>query len=144
MAKNLAFFDSNVLISASISGHVHHAASHARLALLRRSGGACASHSLAEAYNTLTAYPKGYGIPAADASRILQQVSELYTLVSLTSKETLEAIENAALLGLTGGIVYDALLIACARKIDARVIYTNNVKHFRRIAPDLTSRIHEP
>jgi predicted nucleic acid-binding protein len=144
MTKNLAFFDSNVFIAASIHGHVHHAASNARLALLQRSGGACASHTLAEAYNTLTAYPKGYGVPAADASRILQQASELYTLVSLTPKETLRAIEDAALQGLTGGIVYDAILIACARKIDARAIYTNNVKHFKRIAPDLASRIHEP
>jgi len=144
MAKNLAFFDSNILIAASISGHIHHAASNARLALLQRSGGACASHTLAEAYNTLTAHPKGYGVPPADAALILQQASQTYTLVSLTPKETLRAIEDAALQGLPGGIVYDALLIACARKIDASVIYTNNVKHFCRIAPNLASRIREP
>ena len=144
MAKNLVLFDSNVLIAASIPGHIHHDVSNARLALLQRGGGACASHSLAEAYNALTGHPKGYGVPAAYAVRILKQVSKIYTLVALTPKETLQAIEDAALRGLGGGIIYDALIVACARKVNARVIYTNNVKHFRQIAPDLADRIHEP
>ncbi len=46
--------------------------------------------------------------------------------------------------GFVGPLIYDALLLACARKINARSIYTSNVKHFRRIAPDLASRIVEP
>lgn len=144
MAKTLAFFDSNVLIAASIPGHIHHNAANARLALLQRGGGACASHSLAEAYNTLTGHPKGYGVPPVDAARILQQASKVYTLVALTPKETLRALEDAAQRGLTGGIVYDALLLACARKVGAGVIFTSNYKHFRQIAPDLAARIREP
>ena len=144
MATTLAFFDSNVLVAASISGHPHHEASNARLALLQRGGGACATHTLAEAYNTLTAYPKGYGVSPAEAALILQEASSVYTLVALTAKESLRAILDAARRGLTGGIVYDALLIACARKIDAKVVYTNNVGRFRLIAPDLTGKIREP
>ncbi len=143
MAKNLAFFDSNVLIAASISGHPNHKTSHARLALLQHGGGACASHTLAEAYNIFTGYPNGYGIPPAEAALILQQASSMYTLVALTAKETLRAIEGAAQFGVAGGI-YDALLVACARKVEAKVIYTSNVKHFRLIAPDLIPLIREP
>jgi predicted nucleic acid-binding protein len=45
---------------------------------------------------------------------------------------------------LSGGIIYDALLIACARKIDAERIYTWNVRHFQMVAPDLAERIVEP
>jgi predicted nucleic acid-binding protein len=53
-------------------------------------------------------------------------------------------LEAAASHGLVGAIIYDALLIACARKAEAKWIFTNNHKHFRRIAPDLASRIIEP
>jgi predicted nucleic acid-binding protein len=144
MEKSLAFFDSNVLIAASIPGHIHHQHSSARLATLQHGGGACAAHSLAEVYNTLTNDRKGYSVPPADAARILQHASKTYTFVALTAKETLQAIENIALQGLRGSIIYDALLLACARKIDAKAIYTNNIRHFRLIAPDLASRILLP
>jgi predicted nucleic acid-binding protein len=56
----------------------------------------------------------------------------------------MRALERAATDELQGGIVYDALLMACARKIEARWIFTNNYKHFRRVAPDLAARIVEP
>jgi predicted nucleic acid-binding protein len=46
--------------------------------------------------------------------------------------------------GITGGAVYDALQLACARKIAAERIYTFNVRHFERIAPALASRIVAP
>ena len=54
------------------------------------------------------------------------------------------AIEQAAGLSLTGPIIYDALILACARKIKAAVIYTQNVRHFRQAAPDLAHIIREP
>ena len=143
MAKALEFFDSNVLVAASLPEHVHHEASIARLSPLSRGGGACAAHSLAETYNTLTRV-KGYQVPTADAARIIQYASRTYTIVTLTADETLEAIEDAALRGFEGPIIYDALLLACARKVKAKSIYTSNIRHFRRIAPDLASRIFEP
>jgi predicted nucleic acid-binding protein len=46
--------------------------------------------------------------------------------------------------GLPGGQVYDALLLACARKSGADAIYTWNLKHFRQLAPDLAKRIRTP
>jgi len=141
--ERLIFFDSNILIAATLSGHPHHEASSARLAPLQRGGGALAAHSLAEIYTTLTR-ASTYRIPAADAMRILQHAAKIYRVVTLTAAETLHTIEDVAAQGLTGPIVYDALLLACARKIDARIIYTSNTKHFRRLAPDLAARIREP
>jgi predicted nucleic acid-binding protein len=75
---------------------------------------------------------------------MIEQASKTFKIVSLTPAEYVRTIETAALLGLSGPIIYDALLMACARKIDARKIYTQNVKHFRQVAPDLASRIVEP
>jgi predicted nucleic acid-binding protein len=43
-----------------------------------------------------------------------------------------------------GGIIYDALLAACAHKVNAERIYTWNVRHFKLVAPDLEARIMTP
>jgi predicted nucleic acid-binding protein len=41
-------------------------------------------------------------------------------------------------------MIYDALLLACARKANADRIYTWNLRHFRALAPDLAERIVAP
>ena len=99
---------------------------------------------MAEAYSTLTNFPKGYGVSPEIAFQIIEEASANFTLMTLTPKEFMRALEAAASHGLVGAIIYDALLIACARKAEAKWIFTNNHKHFRRIAPDLASRIIEP
>ena len=138
------FFDTNILIAASIAAHPAHQASNERLGHLKKTGAACAAHSLAEAFSTFTRMPQPYRIPPSDALRIVQQTTETCTLVTLTASETLRTIKDIAERGLGGFLVSDALLLACARKIDAKRIYTSNLMHFRKIAPDLASRIYEP
>jgi hypothetical protein len=39
---------------------------------------------------------------------------------------------------------HDALLLACARMVQAEWIYTWNVKHFQMVAPDPAERIVTP
>jgi predicted nucleic acid-binding protein len=138
------FFDTNILIAASIRNHPHHEACSLRLDALRKSGGACAAHTMAEAYSTLTNFPKGYNIPPEIAFQIVREAGTAFSLVTLTAKESMDALKAAAGHGLVGAIIYDALLMACARKVEAKWIFTNNYKHFRRVAPDLASRIVEP
>lgn len=43
-----------------------------------------------------------------------------------------------------GGGVYDALIVACARKVEATAIYTYDVSDFRHAAPDLAHIILTP
>ena len=133
-----------MLVAATLPFHIHHAAANHRLAQLQRDGGACSTHTLAEAYTNLTRVSKGYGMSPSDALHILEYVQKTFTLVTLTPREYLQTIDSVAKQNLIGAIVYDALLVACARKIKARHIYTNNLKHFRRVAPDLADRIREP
>ena len=144
MEQGLDFFDTTVLVASSIPNHPHHPESSACLNRLRKTGAACAAHTLAECYNTLTRTPKGYGLPPLAAAMIVNEASGLYTPLTLTPDESLQTIQAIAERSLPGALVYDALILACARKIDARRIYTNNVKHFRLVAPDLASRIVEP
>lgn len=144
MAKAVDFFDTNILVAATIPSHVHHVASHARLALLRKSGATCAAHTLTEAYSVLTRLPFRYRLSAGDAIRVVEDTRSFSALVSLTPTETLHTLHDLAERNIIGGTAYDGILMACARKIEARRIYTFNTKHFRLIAPDLASRIMEP
>ena len=144
MSLDPEFFDTNLLIAATVHEHIHHRASNARLAKLAAGNGACSAHSLAETYNNLTRPSRGYGRTPGDTLRVIEYVRDSFALVTLTPREVVKAIEGVARLGLRGGMVYDALLMACARKIGAVAIYTFNVKHFRRVAPDLADRIFEP
>lgn len=83
-------------------------------------------------------------MPPSDAAKLVAHTSKRLTVVNLTPTEYLAAIQSLAALGHSGGMIYDALLLACARKTHATHIYTLNPKHFRQAAPDLTSRILEP
>ena len=138
------FFDTNVLIAAKITTHPHHEASSRRLERLAANGnGCCAAHSLSETYNTLTNFSR-YGMPASQALEIVEQIRAQFTLIEVNSKDMFATMRLAAEQGVTGPLIYDALLLGCARKVGARQIYTYNVKHFVRIAPDLASRVTTP
>jgi hypothetical protein len=66
------------------------------------------------------------------------------TVVPLSSEEYCATLRETARMGLAGGIVFDAVLLACARKVNAKRIYTWNEKHFKMVAPDLADRIMTP
>ena len=103
-----------------------------------------AMHSLAELFTVLSGRPVPLRMPPVEAVKVVAHLAKRFTTVSLTAKEYVETIEHLADRGHSGGIVYDALLIACARKAKAGRIYTLNPRHFRLVAPDLAPRIAEP
>ena len=75
---------------------------------------------------------------------VVDEFRRKFRCVELTADEVLQTARGLAGLGLSGGIIYDALLLACARKVNADRIYTWNVQHFQMVAPDLAERILEP
>jgi predicted nucleic acid-binding protein len=140
----MMFLDTSVIVAASLPHDPHHNDCIDRLAIAESRGGACALHTLSESFSVLTRLPLPYRVPADMALKIVTRTSGRFKLISLTPSEHLLAIEQLIQQRLAGGMVYDALLLACARKIAATRIYTLNPSHFRRIAPDLAARIHEP
>jgi predicted nucleic acid-binding protein len=74
----------------------------------------------------------------------LEWMQQHTTVISLDEREYFETIDALSRRGMTGAVVYDALLLACARKVRAERIYTWNVRHFRAIAPDLAEKIVTP
>ena len=139
-----AFLDTSVMIAAFWGDHADHDASLQTFVGASRETGACGIHSLAEVYATMTALPVRPLLAPEQVFLFVQQITERLTTIVLDPAEYLEAIRGLSDHGVAGGRVYDALLLACARKVGAETIYTWNVKHFRQLAPDLASRIRTP
>jgi predicted nucleic acid-binding protein len=140
----MIFLDTNVLIAAVLATHPHHLQSRS---LLLRSKGVeitIAAHTLAELYSGLTRIPPPERVSAAVAMQAIEAYLERMTLITLTAKEYLDTVRETARGGHIGGMIYDALLLACARKVNPERIYTWNLKHFKSIAPDLADRMITP
>ena len=140
----MIFFDTNVAVAAVTPLDPRHDRCLNALSTADRRGGCLATHSLAEIFSILSGRPGAVRVPPLDAAKIVAHLRNRFTVVSLTPAEYESAIQSLASLGHSGGMVYDALLMACARKAKATKIYTLNVRHFRQIAPDLAPRITEP
>ena len=132
------------MIAAFWGDHALHATSLRVFVEANRQAGACGIHSLAEVYAVITALPARPPLAPEQAFLLVEQISQRLTVVALDEAEYRNAIRDLADRGLGGGRVYDALLLACARKSQAETIYTWDEKHFRQIAPDLAGRIRTP
>jgi predicted nucleic acid-binding protein len=138
------FFDSSVLVPALLPDHVHHARSFAAFAAASRKNAACAAHSLAEVYSTLTRYPGKQRLSAESAALLVQEVEHRLTLVWLDGDEYFAAINRIAGMGIIGGAVYDALIAACAAKAKADTVYTWNIAHFVLLGNEVARRVRTP
>ena len=140
-------FDTSVLVAAAVKSHEHHGAAIAAVERLSSGTdeGSVGTHSLAEVYAVLTRLPISPRIQPGEAAKIVEEnIEKLLKPVGLTPSEYLSVIRNAAELGVSGGAIYDLLLLACAEKAGAERIYTFNVQEFRKLAPQLAARIMAP
>ncbi len=140
----MIFLDTSVLVSVAQVSHEHHTASRELWNHCSRPLAAISTHTIAEVYNTLTAMPPVLRLAPRDAVLALETFLKRLTPVTLSPEEYMDALGRTANLGHSGGMVYDALHLACARKIAAEQIYTWDVRHFRQLAPDLAERIITP
>jgi predicted nucleic acid-binding protein len=138
------FFDTSVLVAAFERSHPHHLQSIKRFAESSLENSGCALHTFAELYSSLTALPLRPRISPDQAVLFIQEVRDRLSPVALNPEEYFSTIRDIAGRGLTSGKIYDGLLLACAEKSAAEVIYTWNLGHFRSIAPHLADRIHNP
>jgi predicted nucleic acid-binding protein len=138
------FFDTSVLIAAFWRGHTDHEASLRVLAAANKKKSACALHTLAEVYAGMTALPVKHIIPPDQALLFVQEVRDRCTVVTLAEDEYYDTIAQAAERGFSSGRIYDALILRCAAKVKAEVVFTWNLKHFRTIDPRQAERIRTP
>lgn len=138
------FLDTSVLVATFYGDHEHHQPSKDLFLRYKKKEVGCAAHSLAEVYATLTGMPGKDRVSPDSALLFLADVRDRLTLIALTPEEYFETLEINSRVGVTGGGVYDALLAQCALKAKADVIYTWNIKHFKRLMPAVASRVTTP
>lgn len=138
------FFDTSVLVAAFWNAHPGHDASNRLVSGAKKKTSACALHSLAEVYAVMTALPVKDAIVPEQALLFVEEVRARFTIVSLVEAEYVHTIEQAAARGFASGRVYDALLLGCAAKCAAEVIYTWNLKHFKALDPAQAQKIRTP
>lgn len=103
------------------------------------------AHSLAELYQGLTVFPIRPRISSLDAQRLIQrEVFEHFEVINLSGEDYMTLLTLAAQMGLSGGAIYDALILHAAHKARADQVLTLNRRDFQRVYPTLADKIITP
>lgn len=138
------FFDTSVLVATFWGDHAHHEASLRAFVSATKSTSACAAHSLAEIYAVLTRLPVRPAMTPADTLLFIEEIQARLSVVPLDEGAYFETLQQCADRHVTGGQLYDALILKAAERTKAKTILTWNISQFRRIAPALANRIRTP
>jgi len=141
------FCDTSVLVAGSVHTHPQFVRANPVLIMAAQNPNDfyCSLHSLAEAYSALTQMPVLPRIqPATALEIILDCIIPCFQIVTLDTDAYLRVIANCVEDGLTGAMIYDALIMHCAATVKADRIYTFNVRHFQRALPTLASKVIAP
>ncbi len=65
-------------------------------------------------------------------------------MIALTAADYTAVSQHVALLNLTGGVVYDALILRAAERAGVDRVLTFNVDDFRRLWPDGVAKVAAP
>jgi predicted nucleic acid-binding protein len=140
-------FDTSVLIAAIVEPHSMHERAFPWLKRARDKEFELivASHTLAELYSVLTTLPIYPRIPPGTAWRLVHEnVESIAKKISLSPTDYSRTIKWAAERGLTGGIIYDALIAQAAKIAKVDQLLTLDLDDFKRAWPDGASRLKTP
>lgn len=132
-------FDTSTLIASIIESHPKHeiALSWLKRAKNKEFNAIVSAHSLLEIYSVLTTAPFKPKILPVIAKKLIDiNIRKNFNTVLLSSNEYFALIDFLSSNGFRGGIVYDALIYACARKSKVDKIVTSNVKDYTRLNND--------
>jgi predicted nucleic acid-binding protein len=136
--------DTSVLIAAMVAAHPAHANAVPWLQRIKNGDdeGVVAAHTLAELYSVLTTLPHRPRLTPAHVQQLIRSnIIGFFSVVSLTATDYATVVDELAALGVTGGAIYDALLMKAAANAGVEQVVTLNPKHFRRVAPSFASQI---
>lgn len=129
-------FDTSLMVAALVEPHPMHTRAFPwlRQAKAEEFELVVASHSLAELYSVLSTLPIKPRIAPAVAWRLVHEnIEPIAKVVSLTPSEYSSTIKLMSQMGLSGGIIFDALIAKVAQKSKVKRLLTLNIEHFRRV-----------
>ena len=132
------FLDTSVLVASVLQKHEDHQCAYAVLDRVQsgKDEGFVSAHSLAEMYSVLTKIPQPFRhAPEQALLSIEENVIKHFKIAGLTGNDYTVLLREAALSGIQGGTIFDALLLRCAAKSGAERVFTLNLRQFQNIAP---------
>jgi predicted nucleic acid-binding protein len=139
--------DTTILVAAMVEAHPAHQRALPWLQQVHTGShnGLVAAHTLAELYSVLTTLPVQPRVSPGIAHQMIEQnVLAAFEIVTLSDMDYKSVLNHLADLKLSGGIIYDALILFAAIKSDAEQVITPSAKDFRRIYPEYADHIIEP
>ena len=140
-------FDTSVLVAGMVEPHPMHERA---LPWLKRARSGdleffVASHTLAELYAVLTTLPVSPRISPGAAWRLIREdVITAAKIISISPSDYGAVIRRVADLGMSGGIIYDAIITKAAQKAQVDRILTLNPDDFTRAWPEGATLISLP
>lgn len=129
-------YDTSSIIALLIEDHPHHdKALQTYLKLIEQDAEFyICSHSIAEIFSTVTKGVRYLDYTAEQASDLINRDLEiLFSVVDLNKSDYISVVQFLQAENLTGAIIYDALIVQSATKIEAEYIVTLNIKHFKQL-----------
>lgn len=132
----MILLETSVLVPALVEDLPEHArAANALRDILADDDACVATHALAELYAVLTTLPTSPRITPGQAGQLVRRnVSSRMAVITLDESDYEAVLERATALGLSGGVVYDALHLRTAEKAGADRLVTFNRRDFERFA----------
>ena len=128
------FLDTSVLLAGMVDFGPQSAPAQSLLHAVAEkqvTGAATAWHCCLEFFSVATRLPPEFRLTPADAVRLLQEeVFARMAVHDLPARDRLPMLTAVAQDGVSGGRVYDAHIAEVARAAGARVIVTDNRRHF--------------
>lgn len=140
----MIFIETSVLVASFQDFHLNHTRSFSLVSKATPRTAFTSVHCVTEMFSVMTRMPPKFRASPELGFKFVRQIQTLLKIGDLDVNHTLAAVEELVERGLAGGIVYDALIMACARQEKPSAIYTLNKKHFDAVAPDLKRAIREP
>jgi predicted nucleic acid-binding protein len=139
-------FDTNILVASTIEAHPHHSISLPWIQQVRNRiiQGYISTHSIAELYAVMTRLPLAQPLNPQQIHELIVNNLESFHPVDLESNDYLEIIRNVAVLNITGGGIYDAIIAQAALKANVDMLLTMNSKHFTRLGENIARLVREP
>lgn len=136
--------DSSVIVAALLSWHDRHeaAARAVERALSSKEGVLIPAHALVESFAVLTRLPAPHRLLPAVALELLRENFATVRIAALPARNVWPLVDRLALLGLGGGIAYDAVILDSASEAGATSLLTLNERDYDRL--DSRMRISAP
>ncbi len=138
--------DANYIVALLLDSHEFHQPTleDYESRLVRREVPVVPVHSLAEAFSVMTRMPAPYRLTGTVAAKLLERnFARVAEVPDLTGRAMWDLVAEFGASGLSGGLIYGAMIARSACEAGASVIVTWNMRDMLRVAP-AGLEVHQP